>query len=83
MFSEKSPILSLALNKSCDALWVATTDTSINKWSVDPNLMIEEGEDNVVNGEESDEETVVTNIDEPTPFFTKPIATLPGVCTIN
>ncbi len=42
--------------------------------------MIEDGGENVENGEEEcDEDGVVTNIDEPTPFFTKPIATIPGV----
>ncbi len=79
MFCEESPILSLALDTSggTDSLWVATTDTSINKWSVDPKLLIEEG-DGLVSGEESEEEVVITNIDEPTPFITKPVATLPG-----
>ena len=79
VFCEDSPILSLALDTSgaTDSLWVATTDTSINKWSVDSNLMVEEG-NGLVSGEESEEEVVVTNIDEPTPFFTKPVATLPG-----
>ncbi|XP_064382723.1 WD repeat-containing protein 48-like [Halichondria panicea] len=84
LFCEESPILSLALDTSggTDSLWVATTDTSINKWSVDPKLLIEEG-DGLVSGEESEEEVVITNIDEPTPFITKPVATLPGGSSIK
>lgn len=79
LFSEDSPILSLALDttNNTESLWVATTNTYINKWSVDPNLMVEADSD-MVNGEGSEEDLMITDVDEPTPLFTKPISTLPG-----
>lgn len=74
LFTEANPVLSLALDTSgsCDSLWVATTATHINKWPID----IHKG--NGFRDEEEEEEVAITDIDDPTPFFTKPIATIEG-----
>ncbi len=81
--TEDAPILDLVLDHSgrCESLWVATTATHVNKWPIDPNKP---------NGFHSDEEDLseeegrVTAIDDdPPPFFTKPIATLPGQRSIH
>ncbi len=77
--TEASPILDLALDTSgsCTALWVATTATHVSKWPVDAskaNGFAVEGA-----GSSAEEEEVgITYVDEPTPLFVKPIATLPG-----
>ena len=79
LFTEDSPVLDLALDTtgSCNSLWVATTATSVNKWPVDPN----KGNSFYMNGASSGEEEEdlgITDVDEPTPLFFKPIATIPG-----
>ena len=61
---------------------MATTDTAVNKWSVDPNLMVD-GDDGMMNGVNSEEDLVITDIDEPSPMFTKPVSTLPGKYTVH
>lgn len=82
LFTEDHPVLDLAIDDSgsCDSLWVATTATHINKWPIDPlkaNGFGGEGEE--LSGEDEEEEVGVTDIDEPTPYFTKPISTIPGM----
>ena len=37
-----------------------------------------EADSDVVNGEECEEDLKITDVDEPTPLFSKPISTLPG-----
>ena len=83
LFTEENPILDLALDSSgsCEALWVATTATHINKWPVDPNR-VNGFEMEVVapSEEEEEEEGGITYIDDDVPpVFSKPIATLPGI----
>lgn len=79
MFSEDSPVLSLALDHSygLDSLWVATTNTAVNKWCIDSTLATEPDSE-MANGATSEEELIVTDVDEPTPLFTQPVSTLPG-----
>jgi len=80
LFTEASPVLSMALDTSgsCDSLWVATTSTHVNKWPIDIHKANGFGDDETDEGNEESEEDGITDIDDPTPFFTKPIATIPG-----
>ena len=81
LFTETSPVLSMALDTSgsCDALWVATTSTHVNKWPIDIHKANGFRDDETDEGNEEYNEEGITDIDEPTPFFTKPMTTIPGV----
>lgn len=82
LFTEDSPILDLVLDTSgsCDALWVATTATHVNRWPVDPCKANGFDVEGVGSSAEEEEEEGITYIDdEVAPVFTKPIATLPGM----
>lgn len=82
MFCEDSPILNLKLDLSDDSpsIWAATSNTHVNKWAVDPSTVtngkMEEGEERQEEMEE--EEVAITDIDDPQPIFTQPLATIPG-----
>lgn len=87
LFTEANPILHLALDSSgsCASLWVATTATHVNKWPVDPSRLNGFVAEGMGQGEvSSEEEEGVTYIDdaEPTPLFTKPISSLPGIASL-
>ena len=83
LFCEDSPILNLKLDLSDDndSIWAATTSTHVNKWPVNPSSMsngkMEDGEEGIME-EEEEEEVAVTDIDDPQPIFTQPLATIPG-----
>ena len=81
MFYEDAPILDLALDPTdnYNSLWVATTDTSVSKWPVDPNISID---DDPVNGADEEEDPVITDVDDPTPYFSKPHTRIPGTIWI-
>ena len=84
MFCEDSSILNLKLDLSDDngSIWAATTNTHVNKWAVDPSTVtngkMEEGEERNMDEEEEEEEVAITDIDDPQPIFTQPLATIPG-----
>ena len=86
LFCEDSPILNLKLDPSDDntSLWAATTNTPVNKWPVShpdniTNGKMEEGEEI----EEVEEDICITDIDDPQPLFTQPLATIPGQISIH
>ena len=83
LFTESSPVLDLALDNTgnCLSLWVATTATHINKWPADAsgvNGYSVQGVGSSSSSEEEEEDVEITDIDDPTPLFTKPIARIPG-----
>lgn len=59
------------------SIWAATTSSYVNKWPVDPASMtngkMDEGEEM-----EEEEDIGITDIDDPQPLFTQPLATVPG-----
>ena len=83
LFCEDSSILNLKLDLSDDndSIWAATTNTHVNKWAVDPSTVtngkMEEGEERNMD-EEEEEEVAITDIDDPQPIFTQPLARIPG-----
>ena len=83
LFTEDAPILDLTLDNtgSCESLWVATTATHLNKWPINPNKANGFYDEEVELSEEED--LGVTDIDEPTPYFSKPITTLPGKLALS
>ena len=52
------------------SIWAATTNTHVNKWAVEG---VERNTE-----EEEEEEVAITDIDDPQPLFTQPLATIPG-----
>ncbi|MCG8622964.1 MAG: hypothetical protein MJE68_13335 [Proteobacteria bacterium] len=72
MFCEDSSILNLKVDLSDDrgSIWAATTNTHVNKWAVEG---VERNTE-----EEEEEEVAITDIDDPQPLFTQPLATIPG-----
>ena len=80
LFCEESPILDLQLDPTDDSIWAATTSTYVNKWPVDSGSMTNgeglEGEEGMEVDE--DEDVGITDIDDPQPLFTQPIASIPG-----
>ena len=75
--------LKLDLSDDSSSIWAATTNTHVNKWAVDPSTVtngkMEEGEErNMEEEEEEEEEVAITDIDDPQPMFTQPLATIPG-----
>ena len=77
--------LKLDLSDDSSSIWAATTNTYVNKWAVDPSTVtngkMEEGEERNMEEEEEEEEeeeVAITDIDDPQPMFTQPLATIPG-----
>ena len=83
LFCEDSPILNLQLDPTdnCLSIWAATTSTHVNKWPVDPGSMTNGEEEE---GMEVDEEENggITDIDDPQPLFTHPLASIPGKTSV-
>ena len=86
LFCEDSSILDLKLDQSDGengvSLWAATTNTHVNKWPTDPSTLtngkMEEEERNMAEEDEEEEEVGITDIDDPQPIFSQPLALIPG-----
>ena len=84
LFCEESSILNLKLDPSddCTSIWAATSSTHVNKWPVDPSNMtngkLSEEEEEEGGEMEVEEDIGITDIDDPQPLFTQPLATVPG-----
>lgn len=84
LFCEESSILDLKLDPSddCTSIWAATSSTHVNKWPVDPSSMtngkLSEEEEEEGGEMEVEEDIGITDIDDPQPLFTQPLATVPG-----
>lgn len=62
------------------SIWAATTSTHVNKWPVDPSSLANGrlDEEEEMDDEEEEEDIGITDIDDPQPLFTQPLASLPG-----